>query len=100
MDLERPAGPDGHDSIFVNDQDVDNNLIWCDHKDNGIHAPRPELQPRHCNTCETLQNSPRRPRLGLLLSFAHWARSKCHAATQFHFRIRQARNEVEHRPRL
>ena len=44
MDLERPAGPDGHDSIFVNDQDVDNYLIWCDSTDNGIHGPRPELQ--------------------------------------------------------
>ena len=36
VDVERPAGPDGHDSIFVNDQDIDNYLIWCDLTDNDI----------------------------------------------------------------
>ena len=59
MDLERTAGTDGHDSIFVNDQDIDNYLIWCDHKDNGIHAPRPELQPRDCNPTPTREKRPR-----------------------------------------
>jgi len=45
MGMECSASQDGHDSIFVNDQDVDNYLIWCDRMDNDIHAPQPKPQP-------------------------------------------------------